>query len=524
MKKEDILANCIDEVLAGKCTVEDCLAKYSQLGDELRPLLKIALSIQSEAVTPSPEFRQRARKRLIEAIQPAVAPAERRGLDIFGWLRPLARRTAVAIVVAALLVGGGATAYAAQESMPDEVLYPVKVATENARLAVTPSDVGKAELHIAFAERRVQEMAEMGRRGEAGEIPGLAVALDYHLEQASDLMEMASAEGVDVSGLEVSLAESATQQLGALEGTLDEVPEEAKSAIAQALETSGEDYSAAIEAVAGVEAVAVPAPSPAPRAPEGPMLMVADMGTIQVRATDPPPPKADSVLVEVGQIEIHRIAGPDTGWLTVINEPVTFDLLKIAEVQKFLGTQEVPSGTYTQLRFIITKATVVVDGEEHDVHVPSGELNLVRPFQVEKGGITVILLDFDGIGSLYVTGGGRFMMKPKVNMLVPPTGEGDKDKEEGAEVEIEGAVASFTGNDLVLVVAGQEVMITLDKLTEIKGDLEIDAWVEVGAVTEDGTFLAKEVKIKEAEQEQERERGREMEGETGGGVGGKVKN
>ena len=520
MKKEDILANCIDEILAGKSTVEDCLARYPHLSDELRPLLEIALGIQTEEVTPSPEFRQRARKRLLEAMQPAVAPTERRGVDIFGWLKPLARRTAVAIVVAALLVGGGATAYAAQDSMPDEVLYPVKMATEKARLAVIPSEAGKAGLHIAFAEHRVQEMVEMCRRGRVEEMPGLATAVDYHLEQAQGLMGIASAEGIDIYELGVRLEQSAFQQLGVLESTLDEVPEETKPAIVQALETSGEEYATAIEAVASIG----PVVSAAPRATEEPMMMVteeeailmADMGTIQIRATDPPPPEADSVLVEVGEIEIHRVAGPETAWLTIVGEPVTFDLLVIGEVQKFLGSQEVPDGTYTQLRFAINEATVTVGGEEHDVVVPSGKLKLVRPFQVEKGEITLVLLDFDGVESLHVTGGGQFILRPKVNLLVPPTVEVDEDEGEEEEeeveeiketkVEIEGTIASFSETELLLVVAGEEVVITLDALTEIEGDLEEGAWAEVKAVAEDGVFLAMEVEVEVGEQERGRER------------------
>jgi len=291
---------------------------------------------------------------------------------------------------------------------------------------------------------------------------------------------------------------------------LDEVPEEVKPSMVQALETSGEEYGTAIEVVAST--------APAP-------MLVAGMGTIQIRATDPPPPAADSVLVEVDEIEIHRVAGPESEWLTIIGEPVTFDLLVIDEVQKFLGSQEVPDGTYTQLRFIITKATVIVDDEEHDVSVPSEKLRLVRPFQIEEGEMTLVLLDFDGGESLHMTGGGKYMLRPKVNLLVPPTGEIDEDEEEDEEeeevaeevketkVEIEGTIVSFGETELVLVVAGQEVVITLDALTEIEGDLEEGARVEVEAVAEDGAFLAIEVEVEVEEQEQEREKERERERE-----------
>lgn len=509
MKKEDILANCIDEILAGKCTLEDCLAKYPHLSDELRPLLNIAASIQPETVTPSSEFMQRARNRLLEVMQPSPVEAERRGVDIFGWLKPvaLAKRTVVAIVISALLVAGGATAYAAQGSLPDGALYPVKITTEKARLAFTPSDVGKAELHIAFAERRVQEMAEMGRRGKAEELTGLTEALAYHLEEAGSLTEAVAAEGIDIQALRVRLEQSATQQLGILEGTLDEVAGEVEPLVAQALKTSGEKYGTAIEAAIST--------APAP-------MLVAGVGTVQIRATDPPPPEVDSVLVEVGKIEIHRVAGPDSEWITIVDEPVTFDLLKIAEVQKFLGIQEVPEGTYTQVRFTVTQATVIVDGEEHTASVPSGKLKVIRPFQVAEGETTLVLLDFDGSRSLHVTGGGKFKLEPTVKLLVPSTikeadGEDEEDEEpevEETKVEIEGTVVSFDGDELVLLVAGQEVTIPLDAEAKIKGDLEEGSWVKVETIVEDGSFLAIEIEVeKDKDKDKDKDKGEDDEDE-----------
>ena len=118
MKKEDIIANCIDEIRAGKCTLEDCLARYPDLSDELRPLLKIAIDIQPERVTSSPEFKQRARIRLLEAMQSPAADAKHKGVDIFGWLkspapvRKLSFTLIVATIIWALIVTGGTTVYA----------------------------------------------------------------------------------------------------------------------------------------------------------------------------------------------------------------------------------------------------------------------------------------------------------------------------------------------------------------------------------------------------------------------------
>lgn len=499
MKKEDILAHCIDEIRAGKSTLEDCLAKYPHLGDELPSLLKIAADIQPEKVTPSEKFIKRTENRIFKEMQPSAAPAEPRGMDIFGWLKPLtlAKRTVAAIIISALLITGGTTAYAAQESLPDSALYPVKLTTEKAHLAFTPSDAGKAKLHIAFAERRVQEMAEMGRRGKAEELAGLTVALTHHLEQAKNLTGAVADEGIDTQELMVSLEQSAARQLGILEAALDEVPEQIKLSVEQALQTSGEEYATAIEAAIST------APTP---------MLVTGVGTIQIFVTDPPAPNVANVWVEISKIEVHRAAGPDSEWITIVDQPVVFDLLKITEVQKFLGSQEVPEGTYTQVRFMVTQATVIVDGEEHTASIPSGKLKLIRPFQVAQGETTLVLLDFDGSRSLYITGGGDFKLEPTVKLLVLSTGAAEEDEEEEEEseaeetkVEIEGIIVRFSDTELVLLVAGQEIPIPLGTEAEIEGDLEEGSWAKVKAVAKDGSFLAMEIEVEDAEEEIEEE-------------------
>ena len=72
MKKEYVLARCIDEIQAGKSTLEGCLARYPNLSDELRPLLAVATNIQPEMAILSLESEQRIRNHLIETMQVAT--------------------------------------------------------------------------------------------------------------------------------------------------------------------------------------------------------------------------------------------------------------------------------------------------------------------------------------------------------------------------------------------------------------------------------------------------------------------
>ena len=57
MKKEEILAICIEEIRSGKSTIEDCVTHYPDLGKELRSLLEIAAGLKPDEVTPSQEFK-----------------------------------------------------------------------------------------------------------------------------------------------------------------------------------------------------------------------------------------------------------------------------------------------------------------------------------------------------------------------------------------------------------------------------------------------------------------------------------
>jgi len=209
-----------------------------------------------------------------------------------------------------------------------------------------------------------------------------------HLEIAGRVAGIGD-EGI--AELKAHLEQSATVQLANLEQILAAAPQEAKPAVEDALVISGEGYGMAAEAVASSAPV---------------LALLAEVGTIQIFVTDPPPPDVDHVWVEVDHIEVHRAAGPDSRWITIVDEPVRFDLVAIVGVQEFIGSKEIEAGLYTQLRMNVTRATVVVGEEEHDAFVPSGRLKFIRPFQVKDGEITGLLLDFDGDRSINVTGAG----------------------------------------------------------------------------------------------------------------------
>ena len=87
------------------------------------------------------------------------------------------------LVVASLLFGGGATVNAAQNDLPGEPLYSLKVWSEDVRLQFQKTPEAKVERLMEMAETRIQEMAQLTVEGKP--IPdSVPQRLEQHLQQA----------------------------------------------------------------------------------------------------------------------------------------------------------------------------------------------------------------------------------------------------------------------------------------------------------------------------------------------------
>jgi uncharacterized membrane protein YgcG len=109
-----------------------------------------------------------------------------------GWIFPIrkekfAMNAVVSLILAvSLLLGGGATVAAAQDDLPNQSLYQLKLWTENAKMAMTGEPQEQATLLMNMAQTRVQEMAALA---EQGIIPPdqVRARLETHLNQALHL-------------------------------------------------------------------------------------------------------------------------------------------------------------------------------------------------------------------------------------------------------------------------------------------------------------------------------------------------
>jgi hypothetical protein len=167
---EIILTNCIQEIRTGKATLKECLERYPSLRSELEPLLKMALNIQEPpALQLDPGYKQSAKAQLLRQIRSTKQKKPRTWKDIISFGLPpqlVWARVMVTILISVIVISmlGGSTAYASQGSLPGEMLYPVKVSTEEIRIWMAGKNVDKAELNLEFAQNRLKELSKLAAR------------------------------------------------------------------------------------------------------------------------------------------------------------------------------------------------------------------------------------------------------------------------------------------------------------------------------------------------------------------------
>jgi len=276
-KFNNILDTCLEQLLKGE-TIEQCLQSYPEQAAELEPLLRTVLAVKKASnIEPRAEFRAGASYQFRLALQ---QKEPERGLRLFGWQSRWA--TAVIAIVILLLLGTG-TVVTANNSMPDEPLYPVKLATEQIRLTLTPSALGKAELCARLADKRIAEIIYLAGKGEPKQVEPVTRRLDTHLAMIASLAAVQRGKGGAIlapeqAGEDTRILTPAPEQAGEdarnvrpqadsrdklrrkvgtyaidhparLRAALKTAPESARSALHQAIDISVAGYERALKAV-----------------------------------------------------------------------------------------------------------------------------------------------------------------------------------------------------------------------------------------------------------------------------------
>jgi hypothetical protein len=194
-KIDDIFNECYDRIRWGE-SLESCLKSYPQYRHELEPLLRTTLEIGRKAsyIHPRPEFKHWARVRIESAQRYPRQQATVEKSAFPGWLR---HGWAIAVVAGIIvLLGTGSTMAASSKALPDEPLYPVKLATEQVQLAFAVSPTKKAEVETDLVNKRADELEAMANAGKTEQ--SIKAAERYDSQFVKAVQAIIDAGGVDI--------------------------------------------------------------------------------------------------------------------------------------------------------------------------------------------------------------------------------------------------------------------------------------------------------------------------------------
>ncbi|MCW9709098.1 DUF4382 domain-containing protein [Fodinibius salsisoli] len=183
------------------------------------------------------------------------------------------------------------------------------------------------------------------------------------------------------------------------------------------------------------------------------------MGTMTVEMTDAPIDSADAVNVFIERVEVQAqdSEGEEGEWIVLSEPQQSYNLLELVNgATEVIGTKELEPGIYEQIRLILSTNghSVVVDGTEHSMMVPSGaqtgiKLNINAEIQSDIE--YVLLLDFDASRSVVAAGqpgnAQKYLLKPVI-----------KASEKAITGNIEGVVNPADAQPVVYAIAGSDTL------------------------------------------------------------------
>jgi hypothetical protein len=231
MNKAEILTICIEEIRSGKGTFEDCIHRYPNLTQDLLALLAIATQLKPLEVTPSTEFKQRAKLNIFGETQ----LVSRSQLTRFKLAPARAMAFALVILLGLGMTGSG-TVYASQTSLPGDVLYPVKTGMENLRISVTLGAAAKANLHLELIQRRIDEATQEMQESRTVNTKALETIKQQLDDVIKELSGMKDRETTDT--ILSRLATATLNQEIEIEQSLTNASEVDKTTLKEALEVT----------------------------------------------------------------------------------------------------------------------------------------------------------------------------------------------------------------------------------------------------------------------------------------------
>jgi len=146
-----------------------------------------------------------------------------------------------------------------------------------------------------------------------------------------------------------------------------------------------------------------------------------ETGTLVLQITDKPGDlNISSALVTLSSIEVHKAStGNNTSamWMMVVEEAQTYDLIQLRNVKELLGSTNLSTGKYTQIRLHIDDAQITINNTDYDLEIPSETIKLVSGFWINESQTTTLTLDFDVNESVHRTGSDKYILQPTIKII-----------------------------------------------------------------------------------------------------------
>ena len=148
---ETILDTCLYQIEGGKSNIDECVARYPEYAEQLKPLLNAATRLaRGREVIPDPSYKARARTQLNIYMQ--QHPQHRR-------VSPVLWRFSIVLVTVLTLFLVSGTAFA-QGALPGDTFYDWKLTSESVWRFTSPDPVG---VDITLSNRRMNELVSVSR-------------------------------------------------------------------------------------------------------------------------------------------------------------------------------------------------------------------------------------------------------------------------------------------------------------------------------------------------------------------------
>jgi hypothetical protein len=478
-KFEDILVQCIEDIKAGRSSIEDCLDRYPSMREQLEPLLRIALEIREPPdVKPSPSFKVKARVWLMDQIHGGQAVTK------WPWSRydsqvkpiPYIRRfnmakvipAAVAIIVVVVLaVLGVINGIPAEQQIGTGTLklYLCDAPLDAENVTGVYITINEIQYHLdgkwitceEFAGNQTYNLLELtgGNSALLGELT--LPAGNY--TQIRFMLDIPEKGPQPVNpGCYIEFADNSTEPLfvpsggqsgykatGRFEVTANETVEvtadfDVRKPGAVHVANSRYILNPTIKLIVNEQSDVADGRGKNPNnsnnfnksnKPE----QAPGKGTLTLYLTDAPPDAKNvtGVYITINEIQYHL----GNQWITCeeFEGPQIYDLLELTGGNStLLGEFTLPAGNYTQIRFMLDIPEMgsppassgcyveFADNSTEPLFVPSGNetgYKAIGRFEVTANETVTVTADFDVSepGAVHMAGS-RYILKPTIKLIV----------------------------------------------------------------------------------------------------------